>query len=196
MTFRNSFLSFAAAVLIALFLIPTLITTQTINIIPFSVYLLFFLLPLVVVPGMIIANYIGKKLGILWQLAKFALVGVLNTVIDFGVLNFLIAITTTTSGIGIIFINAISFLTAVINSYFWNKEWVFTAGKKGNFATFFIVTLIGLSINTGIVYTLTTYIPPVIVSSETLWANLAKVLATGISLVWNFMGYKLIVFKK
>jgi len=56
--------------------------------------------------------------------------------------------------------------------------------------------LIGLAINSGIVYAITTFVPPTFVDSQKLWANLAKVLATGISLVWNFTGYRLIVFKK
>jgi putative flippase GtrA len=143
-----------------------------------------------------IAHRIGKKYSFLWQIAKFAFVGVLNTAIDFGVLNALIALTSITAGIAIIGLNAISFSIAVINSYFWNKRWVFSLGKKGNFVTFLTVTLIGLSINTGTVYILTTYLGPDSTSSQTQWANLAKVIATCFSLIWNFVGYKLIVFKK
>ncbi len=189
-------LSLGAAFLIAIFALPTLINTGFYSKIPFLIPLLFIAFPLVTVVGMYIAYFLGQRVGILWQLAKFALVGVLNTAIDFGILNTLIVLTSITGGVGIILMNATSFTTAIINSYFWNRQWVFSEGKRGDFLTFVVVTVIGLSINTGIVFFLTTYVPPVLVGSKAQWANLAKVLATGISLIWNFLGYKLVVFRR
>lgn len=193
---KDLFLSIAASYVTTISLLPTLINTGYIDKIPYWYISLFVVFPVVCVIGMQIAHRIGKKLGFIWQIAKFGFVGVLNTAIDFGVLNALIALTTITGGVGIIALNIVSFSIAVINSYFWNKQWVFSAGKKGNFLTFLVVTLIGLSINTGTVYALTTYMGPDSTSSQTQWANLAKVIATCFSLVWNFVGYKLIVFKK
>jgi len=64
---------------------------------------------------------------------------------------------------------------------------------NGIFAT---ITVIALFINTGIVYSITKFIPPQFDLSPVLWATLAKAFATGFSMVWNFAGYKLIVFKK
>lgn len=192
---KDILLSFSAGLGIAFFLIPTLLNTNLGSKIPlFPVSLL--AIPVITLCGMYVANAISKSLPIIWQLAKFALVGVLNTAIDFGALNFLISRTGVTGGSLIILLNATSFSLAVINSYFWNKDWVFSDGKKSNFVTFFAVTLIGLAINTGIVFGLTTYVPPLLVKSDKLWANLAKVLATGLSLIWNFLGYRLVVFKK
>ena len=193
---RDLLLSLAAAFLIALYLLPTLINTNLIFKIPQPLLLLFVALPILTLIAIYIAWYIAKKIKLLWQLFKFSLVGVLNTAIDFGILNFFIFITQVTSGAGIILINATSFSTALVNSYFWNRDWVFGQTKKSNFLTFMLVTLIGLSINTGVVYILTTYIQPILVTSPTLWANLAKVAATLLSLIWNFTGYKLVVFKK
>ena len=145
---------------------------------------------------MALAAQLGKKVAILWQVAKFGLVGILNTSIDFGILNFLMAATSVTRGIGIIPINAVAVVAAVVNSFYWNKDWVFGQKQGASFLTFSVVTLIGLGINTAIVFLLTTFIGPIIVDSQALWANLAKVLATIFSMVWNFLGYKLIVFKK
>lgn len=193
---KDIFFSFGAAILMAVFALPTLSNTGLYSWLPAPLLLLFIVLPALTVVGMYIATYLARKMAVLWQLAKFALVGVLNTAIDFGILNFLILGTGITGGTGIILINAASFSTALINSYFWNKEWVFAGSKRANFKSFAIVTLIGLGINTGIVFILTTFFPPIFVTSETLWANLAKVMATGVSLVWNFAGYKLIVFKR
>jgi len=132
----------------------------------------------------------------LWQVAKFALVGVLNTAIDFGILNLLILITGFTAGAGIGIINIPSFTLAILNSYIWNRKWVFENAKQGNFFVFVAVTVIGLLINTTVVVVVTTWIPPLFGLSPTLWANVAKVFATGFSMVWNFTGYKLVVFKR
>ncbi|OGD86369.1 hypothetical protein A2870_00630 [Candidatus Curtissbacteria bacterium RIFCSPHIGHO2_01_FULL_41_11] len=195
MSKKDSLLSAAAGLGVAVFLVPTLLNTNIGSKIPlFPLSLL--ALPVFTYGGMFVASIIGRSFPILWQLAKFALVGVLNTAIDFGALNFLIARTGVVSGPLIIALNATSFSLAVINSYFWNKGWVFPEGKKSNFLTFFAVTLVGLAINSGVVFILTTFVSPVFVTSSKLWANLAKVLATGLSLVWNFLGYRLIVFKR
>lgn len=193
---RDLILSVAAAIITVIYVFPTLINTGFYFL--FSAYSLLFVVsyPILATIGMFTANFLAKKIAILWQVAKFGLVGVLNTAIDFGILNFLIAMTGATSGLGIVFINATSFSTALINSYFWNRDWVFSQAKSGSFVTFMIVTLIGLSINTGIVYGLTTYVPRILVDSPELWVNLSKVAATVLSLIWNFTGYKLIVFKK
>ncbi|MFI5205944.1 MAG: GtrA family protein, partial [Candidatus Paceibacterales bacterium] len=180
------------SVAIVLFLLPTLILTGLYYKIPFMPVSLFITIPVVSIIGMVIANMLGKKITILWQFAKFALVGVLNTAIDFGVLNSLIIMTKIASGIGIIPLNIISFSAATANSYYWNKKWVFGVNKS-SFIVFIAVTLIGLGMNTGVVYVLTTFVPPMFVSSEALWANFAKVLATVLSLIWNFVGYRLVV---
>ena len=193
---KDLLLSIAASYVAAISLLPTLINTRYLDRLPYPYVVLFVIFPIVCVAGMQIAHRIGKKYSFLWQIAKFGFVGVLNTAIDFGVFNALIALTSITASAAIIGINVLSFSVAVINSYFWNKQWVFTAGKKGNFITFFVVTLIGLFINTGTVYVLTNYLGPDSTSPQTQWANLAKVIATCFSLIWNFVGYKLIVFKK
>jgi len=190
--------SFAIGLVVGLFLLPILVNTDLYSKLsaPLLLVFLFAGLPIIFTIGLAFAGFISKKIPLLWQFAKFAQVGVLNTAIDFGILNLLIFVTGITSGLSIIPLNAISFSTAIVNSFFWNEKWVFKAKKEANFITFVVVTLIGLAINSGIVYAITTFVPPTFVDSQTLWANLAKVLATGISLIWNFTGYRLIVFKK
>lgn len=134
------------------------------------------------------------------QFSKFVLIGGINTAIDFAVLNIEIKLTGITSGSGLFVLNTISFLVAVINSYFMNKYWTFQDVTRNReetkFAQFIAVSLAGSGINSSIVAGITTFIAPVFGISPVLWANVAKLLATGISLVWNFVGYKLFVFKK
>lgn len=184
------------ALIIALFLIPTQINTGIFANQPILLAVWFVVLPVLAVVGMYIAGLISQKIKVLWQVAKFALVGVSNTAIDFGVLNFLILQTNYTQGTGIGLINAPSFLLAIINSYFWNRRWVFGDSKQGNFFVFAIITIIGLAINTSVIVGITTFITPLFGVSPTIWANIAKVFATAFSMVWNFAGYKLIVFRR
>ena len=137
------------------------------------------------------------------QFSKFVVIGFMNTAIDFGVLNLLMWQTGIYKGRWIILLNIIAVSVAVINSYFWNKYWTFKAKQADEpgeiakeFSQFIMVTLIGLAINSSIVFGVTTFIPPFFGLSSELWANLAKAAATGLSLIWNFIGYKFIVFKK
>lgn len=139
---------------------------------------------------------------LLRQVSKFVVVGFINTGIDFGVLNLLMFLTGIYSGRWIIALNSISFAVAVINSYLWNKYWTFK--KEGSetgqiakeFSQFLVVSIVGISLNSGIVYGISTFIPALFGLSPALWVNFAKVLATAVSMAWNFTGYKFVVFKK
>lgn len=134
------------------------------------------------------------------QFSKFILVGGVNTGIDFAVFNALVHITGITSGYELAIINLFSFSIAVVNSYFMNKYWTFQDITKNReetkFTQFIAVSLIGAGINSGIVAAFTSIFPPIFGLSPQIWANVGKLLATGASLVWNFIGYKLFVFKR
>jgi len=132
------------------------------------------------------------------QFSKFVAIGLLNTAIDFGVLNLLMWLADIYKGKWLFLFNAASFTIALINSYLWNKLWTFkdksTKDVPVEFSRFLMISIIGAIINSSIIYFITTYITPYYGLSEQIWANLAKVLATGFSLIWNFLGYKFIVF--
>ncbi|PIP22568.1 MAG: hypothetical protein COZ91_00140 [Candidatus Nealsonbacteria bacterium CG_4_8_14_3_um_filter_39_7] len=151
--------------------------------------------PILFALGTIVAGFMGR---FLFQFAKFVEIGVLNTLIDFGVLNLLVQITGITGGWDIAPLNAISFSCAVINSYFWNKIWTFET-KEGSgkvFLQFLAVSIVGTIINTGIIVAGTGLFAPLFGLSSGLWMNMVKLAATMISMIWNFIGYKYIVFKK
>ena len=134
------------------------------------------------------------------QFLKFATVGVLNTGIDIGILNLIMAITGIYIGEWLILFNGISVSAAIINSYFLNKYWTFGANdtqKQGNeFISFVAVSLGGALINTSVVYLVSTFIDPLFGIDQEIWTNVGKVLAVALAWLWNFSGYKFFVFKK
>ena len=148
--------------------------------------------------GIAVTGFLGKRIPFFLQFGKFVVVGVLNTAIDFGVLNVMSLITGVTSGVIIGGVNVPGVAIALVNAYLWNKLWVFSA-RDGNgifydFPKFLVVSGIGVIVNSGIVILATSY--PVTFVNPGAWLNIAKILATVFSLVWNFLGYKFIVFAK
>lgn len=155
--------------------------------------------PFLTLLGIFLAAFIGRKLLIVWQAAKFLLVGALNTFIDLGVLNLLILISGIASGSLYSVFKGISFTIAVINSYFWNKFWTFKRSKTTapgkEFLQFFIVSVIGFSINVGAASLVVNVIGPQFGLIAEVWANIGAIVAALCGTVWNFIGYKFIVFK-
>ena len=81
---------------------------------------------------------------------RFALVGILNTLIDFGVLNALIGLLGVRGGIAILACNAAAFLAANLCSYFCNRSWTFAKGSPASFreyAAYLAISLVGLLLN-------------------------------------------------
>lgn len=193
---RDLTLAVVASALTAFFLPPTL-QEKGVNLLSaYPTYYIYAIYPILALSGMFMMFYVGRKLSILWQLAKFGLVGVLNTAIDFGILNYLSSTTGITEGPQLIPIKAVSFMIALANSYWWNKNWVFEGKKRANPLSFAVVSTIGISINIAIVVIVTSLTKQPEGTTDQLWLNLANLAATFASLTWNFLGYRLIVFKK
>ena len=140
--------------------------------------------------------------GSFFQFFKFVLVGFLNTLIDFAILNILIFASGAASGLVFVFFKAIGFAGANTNSYLWNKFWTFKTktllaepkDKVMEFSKFFFVSLVGLIINVSAASLIVNLVKPQFGLNPILWANLANALAVVVSLIWNFLGYKLFVF--
>ena len=151
-----------------------------------------------------IAALLGRYLPIAFQGAKFLLVGALNTLVDLGILNLLIAATGITAGVGFSIFKGFSFLIAVGNSYLWNKYWTFgekkitqdfiAQGKE--FAQFLIVSGVGFFLNVGTASVVVNFISPQFGLSARAWPTVGALAGTLVVMTWNFIGYKFIVFKK
>ncbi len=178
-------------------------------------YLLFLpvVLPFICAICLYVAFLIGRKIPIIYQIAKFILVGGFNTLVDWGVLALLIFlfrqylfieaqdIFFQTAIFSIVFYSlfkAASFVVASVNSYFWNKFWTFkraaTESMGKEFLQFFVITLIGFIMNVAIASVIFNYIKPAGGLNYDQWAIIAAVVATAFSMIWNFVGYKFIVF--
>lgn len=171
--------------------------------------------PILCLVFLFVAFWIGKKIETIRQAAKFVLVGGFNTLMDWGILSLLIFVFRDNLGIStndviltvfsvtIIFYSlfkAISFIIATTNSYIWNKFWTFkrkTTEKMGKeFLQFIIVSIVGFLINVGIASAVFKFISPIAGLNVDQWAIISAAIATAISMIWNFLGYKFIVFEK
>jgi putative flippase GtrA len=160
-----------------------------------------------------ISFLIAKKIVIIRQVAKFILVGGLNTLVDWGVLALLIFVFRNSFSISsndvllnifsvtIIFYSlfkGISFILATTNSYIWNKFWTFrrkTKEKLGKeFLQFIVISILGFLINVGVASIIFRFISPFAGLGTDQWAIIAAAIATAVSMIWNFLGYKFIVF--
>ncbi len=149
--------------------------------------------------ALFIAYLIGKVFSVIYQFAKFAAVGSLNSFIDFGVLNLLIFLTSISGGIWFTLFKIISFLCATTNSFFWNKYWTFeTHGspKAGETLKFYTTAIIGGILNIGIASLIVNGITRPEIISPNLWANIGALCGILSAFLWNFLGYKFVVFKK
>ena len=157
-------------------------------------------IPFLVLGGIYLADFLGRKWKIIFQASKFFLVGTLNTFIDLGVLEVLTWLSGIEKGYGVTFFKAISFLVATTNSYFWNKHWTFGKKEKmvavGEYFRFVLVTAIGLSINALSFHFVFNVIGPQFSLALALWRLFSVIVAAFCAFVWNFLASKFLVFEK
>jgi putative flippase GtrA len=148
--------------------------------------------------ALFVTYILNRAVGGFFQFGKFAAVGALNTLIDLGVLNFLIILTGITGGIYFSVFKAGSFLAAVTNSYYMNKFWTFDSRRPGTVHEYFrftFFTFIGLLINVAVASFIVSVIGPLFEAEPKVLANVGALIATVVSLIWNFFAYKKFVFK-
>lgn len=125
---------------------------------------------------------------------RFAIVGGFNTAIDFVILFSLVAF-----GLPAVGSNYISTTIALIFSFIANKSFTFKdTGKnsKTKFAYFLIITLFGLWVIQPIIITATAYMISDLGIPDPIVLFVGKMIATIVTLVWNYLLYRKFVFKK
>ncbi|MBN1920030.1 MAG: GtrA family protein [Anaerolineae bacterium] len=140
-------------------------------------------------------NWIAANQKELTRFLKFAVVGAIGAVVDFGILYLMHRVI----GLSIVPANTISFTCAVISNFTWNRYWTYPDSRskplKAQLGQFFIVNILGWAINTGILTLLkdpltaaTASLLPALMAKTayTIGYNSAKVVATGVVMFWNF----------
>ena len=117
------------------------------------------------------------------QFMKFGVVGVIATVIDFGVMIFL----TEVFGINPVASATVSFTVSVIFNYLASMRYVFShregMSRQREFVIFIVLSVIGLVINDALMWVGTEMTP--------VDYRIVKVLATAVVMVWNFVSRKI-----
>jgi len=140
----------------------------------------------------------------IWQMAKFAIVGVLNTLVDFAVfqsLNLLLGWVYAAQVIG--------YTCGIVNSYLWNSNWTFREQRTRSFreiALFLLVNLASLGVSLGMIWLSREVFGitnewaagwmPAFLAGFVKGDTLAKLIATAVAIMVNYLGNRLFVFKK
>ena len=126
------------------------------------------------------------------QLLRFGLVGGVNTALDFGLLFLFKSL-----GLPVITSNIISTSVAFCFSFFANKKFTFKTTDtniKREIALFIAVTLFGLWVlQTVVIQVVSASLGSTGLSPDIILL-IAKLVATIVSLVWNYVLYALVVF--
>jgi len=117
------------------------------------------------------------------QIIRFSVVGGTAFLIDYGFLY----VFTEFCGINYLISSAMSFTISVIYNYILSVHWVFDVGedhsKSQDFVVFIVLSVIGLGINQLMMWLL--------VEKATMWYMLAKIFATAVVMVYNFITRKI-----
>ncbi len=162
----------------------------------FWMVLVWILLPLLSVFCLYIVEYIGNKYLVLFQVAKHILIGALATAIDLlffeGLLLSII--------VNPLIAKAISFIISTLIKYAGNKYWVFQKYNHPEITKeviqFFSISLVGLLIDLGIFYCATKIVGAPVGVSLVMWTKVSVLIAAVAAALWNFLGYKFLVFRK
>lgn len=162
-------------------------------------FLLYYILPLFSLLCLWLAFLIGKKFLFVYQAAKHLLIGALAAVVDIKIFQLSAWIFSLLAIASPMLFKTISFLIATLVKFWGNKHWAFEKHEKESIkemAQFFIVTLVGLGLDLAAFYYFVKIIGPQFQMPANVWTELSIILAAIAAFLWNFLGYKFIVFKK
>lgn len=135
------------------------------------------------------------------KLYIFSIIGVFNTALDITIYTLL-----RSDGLTVIVSNVIAVSIALIGSYILNSRYTFKSKQWSirTFLGFMAVTLVGLwFLQTAVIYMITImfrYMPSGLWNMAGSYSKLSqiilpKILATGVSFLWNFIWYNKVIFK-
>ncbi len=125
---------------------------------------------------------------------RFAIVGAIGAVVDFGVMNLL----THLADLPLVWAGTVSFVCAVISNFIWNRYWTYPESRSRpllhQLGMFFLVNLAGVAIRIPILHFVE---PPLLKAVQTtlqvdnrlaelLAKNATLAFAIGVVMLWNF----------
>ncbi len=127
------------------------------------------------------------------RFVKFAIVGAVGAMIDFGLLNLMHK----AFGWHLLWANTLSVSVAIVSNFTWNRLWTYPESrarrKRKQLPQFALINFIGLAINNLIVVGLDAVFSHFIPDP---WDyNLAKAIAIGVVLFWNFGANRLTTYR-
>jgi putative flippase GtrA len=125
---------------------------------------------------------------------KFAAVGALGSIIDFGVMNLF----TQVFSLRLVFAGTLSFICAVVNNFLGNRFWTYPESRSRHIlqqlGMFFVVNAAGIAIRVPILHFVEPPMENLVRNSglfmsfrpETLAKNATLGIAIGIVMLWNY----------
>lgn len=127
---------------------------------------------------------------------RFATVGIIGAVVDFGTFNLLTAF----AGMTAVSASVFSFIAAIINNFIWNRYWTYPDSRTKPITRqviqFSVVSIVGLLIRIPIIallepfftqlFTRLPFLPIGFITTEFLANNLALAIAVIVVMFWNF----------
>lgn len=172
------------------------------GILPGEPWMLFLLGPLAATAGILVAGWLRPHMPVVFEIAKFGLVGALSTTIDLAVLNLLMETTGTFRGNLFPLLKAASFFAALLNAYLWNRHWTFhrrgvvwRQGGIHQFSLFATAAIGGLVLNVTVATLVVNLVPLPHGWLPIQLANVGALTALGGTATWDFLCYKFIVFR-
>lgn len=125
---------------------------------------------------------------------RFAVVGLIGAVVDFGVLNILVSL-----GMHVVAAGTLSFIAAVVSNFIWNRYWTYPDSRSKpilrQIGEFFFINILGLVIRIPILWLLDPPMRlffahlsfPVPFFSTDAWGdNVTLAIAVVVVMFWNF----------
>ena len=134
------------------------------------------------------------------QFFGYGAVGLLNTALNFICINIGIVLIGTAQGPAFLWMSFAVFTVLVLHSFVWNRSLIFVRDNPRElhreYISFFLVTGFSSLLNLVILHILVDIVGAPHGMSMHLWANVALAITIPVSVVLNFLGYKLFVFRE
>jgi len=133
------------------------------------------------------------------QYLKFATIGLLNAVVDLGILNLLLLTWPTANPLGLTVENSLAVALAIANSYLWNSRWTFRLEADGSLrqiGLFVAQSLLNIGINDAALLLTAGQVRQWHLGPAWVSVNLSKGVAMAFASSTSFFLMRLFVFRR